>query len=155
MQSHISKLVLKKYNPTDWLDNLVEYPNRIELKPYLDREGNHLNDLYLVNENEGEIYESGTPVNRRTMNNIENGILNNNQYILACVQDIKTLQLQTSILQAVITGGVNGEVYMDNLEDIDLSKLNRGIYDEKEKVIYCIDENGERLELTGFGIALG
>jgi len=155
MDSNISKLNLKEYNPTNWVDNLVEYPNRIELKPYLDKEGNHVNNLYMVNENEGEVYESGTPINGRIMNNIEKGILNNNQYLLASIQDIKTLQLQTSILQAVITGGVNGEVYMDNLESIDLKNLNRGIYDEKEKVIYCIDEKGERLELTGFGIALG
>lgn len=150
MDSRMANLTLKKYKKTIWKDNLVEYPDRIKLKPENEEEG-----LYTVIDAEGEVFEEGTPVNMRIMNNIEDGIENNNKYILATIQDVKTLQLQVLILQAVITGGVNGEVYMENFDKINVDNLKRGIYDEDDKCIYCIDSNGDRVELTGYGIAIG
>ena len=148
--NRLASLELKQYKETKWRDNMVEYPDRVKLKPINEEE-----NLYDLIEAEGEVYEEGTPVVARIMNNIEEGIKNNNTYILATIQDVRTLQLQTLILQATILGDVTGEVYMENFETIDNINLARGIYDENENSIYCVDSNGERIELTGFGVAIG
>lgn len=154
MANRIKHLELKKYNPTKWYDNLVEFPDRYKIEHILDEEGNKTG-LAIIKENEGEVYEEGTGLEERIMNNIEQGILNNNTYILTAIQDIKDIQLQVLILQATVTGDVNGDVYVDNLDDVKNITLNRGIYDEAEKTIYCMDSEGEKIEVTGYAIAIG
>lgn len=154
MANRIKHLELKKYNPTKWYDNLVEFPDRYKIEHILDEEGNKTS-LVTILEDEGEVYEEGTGLEERIMNNIEQGILNNNTYVLAAIQDIKDIQLQVLILQATVTGDVNGDVYVDNLDDIKDITLNRGIYDEAEKCIYCVDSEGKQIEITGYAIAIG
>lgn len=148
--SKLADLELKQYKETKWYDNMVEYPDRVKLKPINEDE-----KLYDLIKAEGEVYEEGTPLTARIMNNIEEGIKNNNTYILATIQDVRTLQLQTLILQATILGDVTGEIYMENFETIDNINLTRGIYDENKQSIYCVGSDGQRIELTGFGIAIG
>lgn len=129
----LSTLKIEEYKKTTWKDNLVQYGNRFEKE---DLE----NGIIKLKKYEGEIYQVGTTVEEITMNNMEKGIYNNNKYILAIVDDVKAQQLQINILQASLTGNVSGDVYVDDLENLDSIELSRGIYDKKEKEIYCVDK---------------
>lgn len=146
--SKLSEIKVEKYKKTQWKDNLVEYPNVFKSEE-ID------NGMIVLDKYEGEVYQSGTPVEEVIMNNIEDGILNNNKYILATIDDVKDLQLKVLILQASLTGNVNGDVFVDNLDDLDSIVLNRGIYDSNEKSIYCVDKNGNKIEINGYAIAIG
>ena len=53
------------YNKTNWLDKLVQFPNR-----YKDQAGK----VYDFERDEGVVTQTGTQVNASVMNNIENGI---------------------------------------------------------------------------------
>ena len=140
---------LKVYNPTNWKDNLVQHPDRFKATE------TDIPNVFEIDKAEGEVFEEGTPVESRIMNNMELGIKENNRFIISNVNDIKSLQLQVLILQATVTGDVNGDVYVDNLNNLESISLQRGIFDEVDRSIYCVDSSGERITLTGYAIAIG
>lgn len=146
---------LRIYKPTLWYDNLVEFPDRFKANQVFDSENNPIPNVFEVEKREGFVYEEGTPVEERIMNNIEKGILNNNTFLLKSMKDIDNIQLQLLILQATITGEVNGDVFVDDFDNIDSITLERGIYHQKERLLYCVDPEGERIELSGYAIAIG
>ena len=59
------------YNKTIWEDKIVETPNK-----YKDQN----NNVYEFEQVPGEVTKAGTPVDARRMNNIENGIYNNQRF---------------------------------------------------------------------------
>lgn len=139
---------LKVYKPTKWQDNLVQFAGRFKVEDLGD-------GLVTVDKSPGEVFQEGTPVEEETMNNIEAGIKENNRFIISNINNIKSMQLQISILQATVTGDVSGDVYVDDLSNLDSLELSRGIFDEADGSIYCVDSGGERVTLTGYAIAIG
>lgn len=140
---------LKPYNPTNWKDNLVQYPDRFKAVE------TELSNVFEIEKYEGEVFERGTAIESEKMNKIELGIKENNRFLNTQIDTLKSLQLQVSILQATVSGDINGDVYVDDLQNLDSITLISGVYDEDNNLIYCVDNDGARIEINGYAIAIG
>lgn len=140
------------YKRKFWKDHLVEFPDRRIMMPV---ENGPEGAVELIREGaEGDIYQQGDPIYADYLNNMELGILNNNLAISTTNEENKKTQLKVMILEAALLGDVKGGLIMENFENVENITLERGIYDEAEKVVFCYDSNGSRIELKGLGAAI-
>lgn len=142
--------VIKKYVKKTWKDHLVEYPDRRYLQPV---EGQPDGVVDLI-KSEGDIYQEGDAISAGALNNMEEGIENNNRNLIRVADTSKATQLKLMILEAAVLGGAVGGLLMEDFEDIADVTVNRGIYDTQEKSIYCYDSTGNKIELIGLGAAI-
>lgn len=142
--------VIKRYIRKNWKDHLVEYPDRKYLQP---AEGQPDGVVDLIKA-EGDIYQQGDAISAGALNNMEEGIENNNRGLIRVADTAKATQLKLMILEAAVLGGAVGGLLMEDFEDITDVTINRGIYDTQEKSIYCYDSTGNKIELIGLGAAI-
>lgn len=100
-----------KYNKTDWID--------------------HIKDV-----DTGEVIQQGTPISARNLNNIEEGIFNNNKVSRANKSDIVSLTVEVSILKDASINNMTNNVFFENFANLDSIVISHGIYDEELKKIY-------------------
>lgn len=142
---------IKKYNKKVWADHLVQYPDRRKLVEVEGEPG----VVELVKKGaEGDIYQTGDPIYADYLNNIEDGIENNNKAIIGVNEEGKTTKLKLMILEAALLGDVKGGLLMENFENVANFTIDRGIYDAAEQVVYCYDSTGQRVEIKGLGAAI-
>ena len=135
------------YEKQEWLDNIVEHPGRRKLI---------YNDDGTVNleKAEGEIIQAGTPFTARRANYMEDGIYRANKTAEDARILASSLAIKMAIMMGAYFGNISGNIYIEDFEDLNDLKIDRGVYDPVQKIIYCENESGERAFVSGFGAAI-
>lgn len=135
------------YDKQEWIDNIVEFPNRVILEMNPD-------GTYSLEKYEGEIIQKGSPFTARRANHMEEGIYNANVIAEDARILASSLAIKMAIMMGAYFGNISGNIYIEDFEDLNDLQIDRGVYDPVQKMVYCINSSGERAFVTGFGAAI-
>lgn len=121
------------YNKTNWKDHVIEFPNRYKLTPNPD-------GTVLIEKQEGEVQQYGTPVNAVNLNKIEDELERQSSEIElqgnvvnrheVC---ISTLQTELQAVKDALFNNFTDNVFFENFVDLNDIIVTRGWYDEVNK----------------------
>lgn len=119
------------YLQKEWLDHIVEYPNRVRVVPSGD------GVTYKLDKDEGELIQQGTPVTANNMNRIEKGVADAHTGVSDLRMYTATLAVQVATLQGATLGGVGANIFIEDLADLTGTLVTRGVYDPENRKVYC------------------
>ncbi len=136
------------YVKTKWEDRVVEFPNRYKIE----KEKN--SEYYLLTQKQGEVAKEGTFVKASIMNNIEDGIYNNQLFSFETTLLVENWVLNetTNLYEYNVTReDITENVSVDGVMDlVNQEKLGNGYtksYDGGFK-IYTSDLPSENIDIT-------
>lgn len=84
----------------------------------------------------GEMIQQGTPISARNLNNIEEGIANNNVVSKNNKADITSVAVEVAVLKQASLNNMVNNVFFENFDSLDSVDVSGGIYDKVEKRLY-------------------
>lgn len=115
-----------KYVKTNWLDHVVENPNRF-------KEIRNQDGTVSLEHAPGEVLQHGTPVNAQKLNKMENGIYNNSLLANENREYITSLLVEVAILKNATLNNLTNNVFIENFDTLDAVKVSNGVYDSVNK----------------------
>lgn len=111
------------YKRTDWQDHIVEYPNRF-------KETRNTDGTVLLDIDEGDIFQRGTPVNAENLNNMEIAI----ERLVSAVNDhsdkIMSLAVEVATLKGAILDDFDSNIFVENFRDLNDVNVDGGVWDK-------------------------
>lgn len=120
-------MILQKYNRVNFKDRLTEFP----LRRLLVKNSDGTTD---IQRSQGEVFEAGTPINARNLNNMDKQIYDLTNVVLDLIDDNNWLKINLALTQSFI-GKPSDNTFMVTFDNATDAKINRGIYSKNDKAI--------------------
>lgn len=130
-------MILQKYNRVNFKDRLTEFP----LRRLLVKNSDGTTD---IQRSQGEVFEAGTPINARNLNNMDKQIYDLTNVVLDLIDDNNWLKINLALTQSFI-GKPSDNTFMVTFDNATDAKINRGIYSKNDKAI-MLNEYAEASE---------
>ena len=119
--------MLQKYKRVNFKDRLTQFP----LRRLLVKNSDGTTD---IQRSQGEVFEAGTPINARNLNNMDEQIEVLTNAVLELIDDNKWLKTNLALTQSFI-GKPTSNTFMVTIENKDDLKINRGIFSATDKAV--------------------
>lgn len=124
-------MILQKYNRVNFKDRLTEFP----LRRLLVKNSDGTTD---IQRSQGEVFEAGTPINARNLNNMDKQIYDLTNVVIELIDDNNWLKINLALTQSFI-GKPSDNTFMVTFDNATDAKINRGIYNKNDKAIMLND----------------
>ncbi len=139
-------ITLNPYDKNLWKDYLLQDKDKRSIVKNDD-------DTFNITIPEFNILQEGSVFTADRMNNIEDGIGHLYIVVAEILRALKLHDIYIDILLARFDNNTSGAIVV-TFEEKDEVLINRGIYDETNKLVFAENEEGIRTELRSFGAAM-
>ena len=139
-------ITLNPYDKNLWKDYLLQDKDKRSIVKNDD-------DTFNITIPSENILQEGSVFTADRMNNIEDGIGHLYIVVAEILRALKLHDIYIDILLARFDNNTSGAIVV-TFEEKDEVLINRGIYDETNKLVFAENEEGIRTELRSFGAAM-